>query len=539
MYTLPTNLEIENNEFNNVIQVVYSKAKKYLEKPLHMHYTDHTIGHSERILGCINQLINNMAKPLNDEEKFIIVCAVLLHDIGMQAPKQYLSDISSEYPLSKEALEKLRDVHHTLSKQIIKDSVTKSDGLKFGFELFESTKRMVNCIAIVAEHHRRLDIKEIQDDNIGGIDIRLKFLCSLIRLCDCLDVDFNRVDMERLKLYDIAPKSKFFWYCHHYISTCKIENLKIQLKFEFSENDEQKNDFITTMVNHVKQEIEEHIKQVFDSLDDWGVRMVSEVRYDIKYISTAEEMPPDLLDYIQVLLLELEKKGHTNSDAFGEIDFYWGGDRDTANSNIETYLTTTNSSNIFIAAIGFGTINSVLEKDTVIEHFYELISNPGITSHPDKQFKITFILPGTNDDLRKFRPELTDKEVNDSHKRGHTLLSLFREKLSKKCFPEIESEEERLRMIAPYIGLKKYNKENSIPRHFILYGSDNNIFVGSYLCWTTGRKSYIMKLKPCNEPQNKNDRFMIGLFDLFTNEIDWIDKHSIDTELKVPQNDAL
>jgi hypothetical protein len=538
MYKLPKNLQIINDrELVTVIQTVYTQAERHLSLPLHVHYTDHTIKHSVRVLECIDELIEGMVDPLNNEEKFILICGVLLHDIGMNSPRQYLGGIFAKHPLQEKELEKLREVHHILSKQIIIQSVSPNSEIKFGLEYNEKTKRMVYHIACVAEHHRILNIDQVEERGVGNAAIRLKLLCSLLRLCDCLDVDFERVDMEQLIRFEIEPKSKFFWYGHHYITACDLADRKVRLTFDFPEKYQENQSYVDIIVEHKKTEIEKHIEDVYKHLDKNQLRMQKEVECYIVFSNITKEMPPDLLQYIEHLrelenktkigqeldLLQyiehLRREAHTNPAGFGEIDFYWGGDRKQANTNIRKYLTRTESNNIFIAAIGFGTLNSILEKNEVISHFQELILKSVDTPNQEEQFKITFVVPKNIADIKKFRPELSDETVRESNERGQKLLNLFRQKLANACFPRIRSEKEKLKKIAKYVEIREYNKENSIPRHFILYGSDNTIFVGSYLGWTTGKKSYIMKLKPYNKPPRKHDRYSKGLFELFTNEI--------------------
>jgi hypothetical protein len=54
---LPENLRITDRDLNAIIDIVYSRAKDILNTPLHLHYTDHSIEHSERILLYVDKLI--------------------------------------------------------------------------------------------------------------------------------------------------------------------------------------------------------------------------------------------------------------------------------------------------------------------------------------------------------------------------------------------------------------------------------------------------------------------------------------------------
>ncbi len=99
MFLFPKNLEISNPELVAIVQVVHARVEKFLKYPLHIHYTDHSIEHSIRILEVISNMLDETSVCLSDVEKYILVCAALLHDIGMQTPcfsgKTFLSDRKS------------------------------------------------------------------------------------------------------------------------------------------------------------------------------------------------------------------------------------------------------------------------------------------------------------------------------------------------------------------------------------------------------------------------------------------------------------
>ena len=86
MFEIPDNLRLNNDEYYSVLSVIYVQVEKLLKNPLHIHYTDHSITHSIRIANIISQIIENIDMHFNEEEKFILLAAVLLHDIGMQTP---------------------------------------------------------------------------------------------------------------------------------------------------------------------------------------------------------------------------------------------------------------------------------------------------------------------------------------------------------------------------------------------------------------------------------------------------------------------
>ncbi|MDR3057940.1 MAG: HD domain-containing protein [Prevotella sp.] len=509
-----TNLTIDDISLNSVINEVYERAKSVLETNLFPHYTKHDIGHSERILKRIDKLIDENAKLTNDE-KFILICAVLLHDIGMQAPKRVTQLTLPFGKESNEILKQIRDNHHIISYELIKDSVSlnQSDTYYLGLK---NKVDYVDYIALVAKNHRKLDYNTIPIEKYIDDDskIRLQLLCSLMLLGDCLDITRKRVDIEKLNLVGIDTESQFHCYKHYYVSAIHIDNQTITISLKFPEKYEH-----TGLINIIKQYIEDeivrHLDLVGDTLHSNNVKINSKIKIDIDYGTDVKEMPSDVTQYVMKLPLQNE----TYTGGLGEIEFYWGGNRETANEKIIEYLKTSDLSEIFIAAIGFGTISSVLENEEVKTIIQDRILTNSI--------KMTFVLPGSLRDLLNFRQEINEKRLNESYLKGQLLLTDFRKKLAESCFPT-ETEEERSKKIAKHIEIKQY--VGSIPRHFILYGSDETIFFGAYLGHTTGKKSYMMKLKS-KEDVNEDSQMNKGLFTLFTKEIEYIKEHSKITQL--------
>jgi hypothetical protein len=297
---------------------------------------------------------------------------------------------------------------------------------------------------------------------------------------------------------------------------------------------------------------------------------------------------------------KVKEEEYKNKYGLGEIEFYWGGNRKSANKKIIEYLKDSDLSKIFISAIGFGTISNVLENKEVKEKIKNIILEDEkieekikniiledekieekikniisgneeneekikniileneekikniILENEDKKekikkiediileykFKITFVLPGNVRDLLNFRQEMDENKLIGSYQTGQQLLMKFRKNLADSCFStetetetETEIDKEKLEKIEKYIEIKQY--AGSVPRHFILYGSDGTIFFGSYLGHTTGRRSYMMKLtyKAEDTDEKENEKLNKGLFALFEDEIGYLISNSKKTTL--------
>ena len=289
---LPENFKIADPDLNAVVDIVYSRAKEILNTPSHLHYTDHSIDHSERIIEIVNQLIVNIS--LKEAEKFILVCAILLHDIGMQTPKY--ANVTS-FPLNENELEKIREKHHEFSEEMILESLVLQSDNRYYLGL-DSKTEYVEDIATIAKFHRKLDITQLQDDVIGSVPIRLKLLAALIRLGDCLDMDFRRVKIDRLNVFSIPLKSKFFWYSHHYVKGITLDSLKISLTVAFPESYRSNQTITNKITEHIKKEIENQKNEVYHILDQFTIRLYPDVQINTKYSRTVKLMPDDLLNYL-------------------------------------------------------------------------------------------------------------------------------------------------------------------------------------------------------------------------------------------------
>lgn len=308
---IPNNLNLNNEEYKNIIFTVYSMASKILNNPIHIHFTDHSINHSERMLNIIDKLLK-IPQILTDEEKFILICAVILHDIGMQETNK--KDLM-EFPLNDEQLNYIREHHHEFSENIIKNSSISLQNSNKVYLGLDSKPMFIDDIATVAKYHRKLDINSLQDDVIGDKTIRLKFLSALIRLADCLDIDFQRIKIEKLKLINIPVESKFFWFSHYYVKGMKIENRAIKLYFCFP-NDYKNETSITSYIsNYILSEINKHIEQVYNILDNYGIRLRKDIDHSVSFSTSVEPLPDKLKEYI------IKKYEFTNTPKYFENSF--------------------------------------------------------------------------------------------------------------------------------------------------------------------------------------------------------------------------
>ncbi len=271
-----------SKEHKREIMDVREAAEKRLPQ-IDINFTDHTVAHSDRILNILNILLKEWVKtqfergwPGLEDEIFILLASIYLHDIGMNYLKfrncpRLMEEKGSEIEtnmvedsvISKTTLNFVRRNHHIISYDWIKGSITQKD--KFcGLGL----KSYHDSIAKVAWAHgfsiepknMKYFENELKIKKFDNKKIRLLTISSFLRLGDILDINRNRVDIQKLKQYTIDSISEAHWWRHHYINTFIPNKIK-------DEYDRYPLDILFTLpIEHKKDEYEWLPKELYNSL---------------------------------------------------------------------------------------------------------------------------------------------------------------------------------------------------------------------------------------------------------------------------------
>jgi|GEM_PF-464013 len=269
-----------NTALHSQLQTTREAVKGLLEDLKHKHFTKHDVNHSDRVVEKLNLLARTLRKPLAEEECYILLSAAYLHDVGMQSDE-------------RDNLKLVRDDHHLLSDDIIMGSVRQPGK----YPDLKINKDYAEYIARVARGHRKTDLlaDEYEEFDIGGNQIRLRLLAALLRFADQLDIDFRRVDFERLKLErDMTPESKLHWYKHYYVLGTGLHDGLIRITYRFPEeyrNQEIENLIAKYVLDHVLKEYERYKEDIFWSA---GVQ-ISTGKDKRQYSSIVPALPPDVL----------------------------------------------------------------------------------------------------------------------------------------------------------------------------------------------------------------------------------------------------
>ena len=249
----------------------------------------------------MGKLLEDFPTLLNQQERFVLLAAIFLHDIGNQLPKYAGIPIKLTYSI--EELEKIRKNHHLSSYEAVKDSIKVNTELPLGLNL---CKEYTDFIALLCKYHRKLDLKYLKDTSIAGDPLRLHLLGALFRLGDELDADYRRVDMEVLNIIDIPTESKFYWWSHYYVQSISIDQGHIKLFFRFPE-EYKNNNLVEVFQTKRKESLREQFFKVYVIFENYGVRFYPDIEIeDTNYLSTGslKQVPPDLLEHINITITQ-------------------------------------------------------------------------------------------------------------------------------------------------------------------------------------------------------------------------------------------
>lgn len=217
-------------------------------------YTDHGLEHSERIFAKLHGLLapENAFDSLQENELYVLIIGVMLHDIGMQcdvkkhpqimdaAVKNFGAKFDTEFAsgtanaYSKKEQNEIRKNHHLLTAAWLDCGFKGKSGFpNHALQSIDSQYRedLIN----VCRFHSKLDITDCPERSRIS-RIRCQFLAALLRLGDELDIDKYRVNLQTVETFNFDPENSIYWYVHHHTQIL-IENHVITLKIYLARED--------------------------------------------------------------------------------------------------------------------------------------------------------------------------------------------------------------------------------------------------------------------------------------------------------------
>jgi formylglycine-generating enzyme required for sulfatase activity len=277
-------------------------------------YTDHGMEHSIRIAGFVEKLLEvNPSVKFSEQEIYLLLAGIYLHDIGMQcdvikypeiknkAKKLgakfdvlFTAETANDYlPEQRDAI---RENHHYLSAAWIDYLYEGNDPALSNF-MQSIPDDLVDDLIDICKFHSKLPINNCPDSFIHHPNNRKKLVAALLRFADELDISSSRVDLKTVKLFTIKPDNSVYWWLHNYTNINFIETNKIRVTVRLHPKDFEsygyfiREDYITKFKNKNQP--------VLDVLVGQNIPLVIDYNSDVIAHKRAEKFPPEISAFFE------------------------------------------------------------------------------------------------------------------------------------------------------------------------------------------------------------------------------------------------
>ncbi len=223
---------VKTTELNNSLSAVKEAVDTIWSEEVRIirDYTDHGCKHSERIFKKLFEVLLEKQHNITEEELYVLILGIYLHDIGMQCDIKKHIDIkevainkfnavfmidfmpSTANSYSTAEQNEIRKNHHLLTAAWL-DYAYNNTG-----NILSDALRKVNVIYIedlisICMFHSKLNIMDCQEKTDVN-KVRRRFVAALLRFGDELDIDQYRVNTETVKEFGYETDNSVYWYLH-------------------------------------------------------------------------------------------------------------------------------------------------------------------------------------------------------------------------------------------------------------------------------------------------------------------------------------
>lgn len=217
-------------------------------------YTDHGEKHSETVAYFVEKLLQ--ATPdakFSEEEIYLLLASVYLHDIGMQcdvvrSPEvkegaerlgtkfdvEFTAETTNSYSLEQQI--EIRKNHNFLSAAWIDYLYRESDSI-LSIAIKSIPNDLVGDLTDICKFHSKLSINDCPEYGRYKSNIRKKMISALLRFADELDISSTRVGLDTLKNYNQNSERNVYWWLHNYTTVSFIGSNKVLLKIRLNPKD--------------------------------------------------------------------------------------------------------------------------------------------------------------------------------------------------------------------------------------------------------------------------------------------------------------
>lgn len=271
-------------------------------------YTPHDATHSlkiEEILISLLLLDNEEGRKqartnLNDNEKFLLLAAVWLHDIGMCPTLKELSGLSKHASQAEQENwdAKVRAEHHKRSAQFVKQNETLKSVL---------TENERDFLSTICFFHRRAENIPLQQYD------KIRLIIAYIRLADALHIP-DRAPLSELRTYlayGMDPVAKYHWFKSFFIlyaGPSKDNPWKIMIKIKkpvsWNGNAEQDMASLKWVIN---TELNDELDSIKDILVNgkykYELPAYTEIEFDFDEVYLSNDEIADLRELLGIIEL--------------------------------------------------------------------------------------------------------------------------------------------------------------------------------------------------------------------------------------------
>lgn len=308
---LPKFKWLHNKKKKSKLIILRDKVAPILANNLLPHFTDHSVGHSDRMTGIIDdfiQPIQSKKSKITDDELMILYAACYLHDIGMQYERAGDTETIKKLEFSipwedlsdSQRRDLLRKYHHKISAEMVYLSDKPNAPVIFNLERSDKP----DCIAALCEvHGEDIDSERYSMLAQGISEIRMKLLAGILRIADYLDESMRRASglKEKKRILMLPAESQLHWWRHYYTEdiTFNSNSQKIGFHYDFPSGYENEYEKIVPMIQ--MPWIEKEFSNQRSIFVENGINWSIEKEVPRKAYSMAEKMP----DAVMELMIEL------------------------------------------------------------------------------------------------------------------------------------------------------------------------------------------------------------------------------------------
>jgi len=276
-------------------------------------YTDHGFEHCLRLIEYVSQLLDtNKELLLSDDEIYLLIAGIYLHDIGMQCDVsrfpiiknkaiefgadfkiEFTSTNASNYSLDEQI--EIRKNHHLLSAAWI-DTAVREPLTPLGKSIQSVPKELILDLLDVCKNHSKLDISKCSLQFKIKTKGRKQLIATLLRFSDELDIAKSRVSIDTVLNFTIEPKNQYYWWLHN-LTNIDISGNVLTLLVSLHPND------FDTYKHFIKESyINNFISKnqtVIDILNNNQIPISISVKSEVILYEYALELPTEIKNVIR------------------------------------------------------------------------------------------------------------------------------------------------------------------------------------------------------------------------------------------------